>query len=43
MIRELDRKPKISLNMVTEKSGNKQVNINKVLKTWKQDFEKREY
>lgn len=43
MIRELDRKPKISLNMVIEKNGNKQVNINKVLKTWKQDFEKREY
>lgn len=43
MIRELDIKPKISLNMVIEKNGSKQANINKVLKTWKQDFEKREY
>ena len=39
MVRELDRKPKKSLNMVIDKNGNKQANINKALKIWKEYFE----
>ena len=39
-VRELENKAKKFLNIVLDKDGNKQASINKVLKIWKEHFEK---